>query len=521
MIKGALFDIDDTLYSHKIKAVPSLTLKAIDKLKEKGIKIGICTSRKTSEMISIPQYLIDRLDCQIMDTGAVTMVKDKYYKAYSINKEDAIKYTDYFKQHNISYIYSDINGDSYFYGDNSLVKEKKVLSLAKGNFMLKEYEDEEITGLLFLNVNKQEAEEIKAIKPDQYISWWDTAGAIGPNYVDKSFGLLKFCQAFSLTTDEVIAFGDGGNDDLMLQMAGIGVATDDANENTKKVADYVCKKTIEDGGIYEAILDLKIIEEEKYEPKIFFFDIDSTIFDHSIDKVRDKTYLALQKLKDKGYKLCINTSRSYAEMYNVPKKLLDMMDCVIMLSGSYILKDGELFIKYLDDDQTKKCIEFLDNNDITYRYCTDDGNGYLNRHDKDKENLFYTLYNMIPDVKKYENEKILHFLFYATEEKREELRSIMNNSEFSFLKLGGEFYPKNVDKGFALVDVAKLYGFNEKQTCAFGDGDNDCTMLKKAHLGIAMGNGTPTLKQSADYITDDISDEGLYNALIHFGIIEE
>ena len=41
MIKGALFDIDDTLYSHKIKAVPSLTLKALDKLREKGIKIGV------------------------------------------------------------------------------------------------------------------------------------------------------------------------------------------------------------------------------------------------------------------------------------------------------------------------------------------------------------------------------------------------------------------------------------------------------------------------------------------------
>ena len=39
MIKGALFDIDDTLFSHKIKAVPTLTLKAIDKLIEKGIKV--------------------------------------------------------------------------------------------------------------------------------------------------------------------------------------------------------------------------------------------------------------------------------------------------------------------------------------------------------------------------------------------------------------------------------------------------------------------------------------------------
>lgn len=521
MIKGALFDIDDTLYSHKIKAVPTLTLKAIDKLKEKGIKIGVCTSRKTSEMASFPLELSSRIDCQIMDTGAVTLVKDQYYKAYSLDVDDVLKYTDYFKKHNISYSYSDINGDTYFSGDETLITKHGALQLANGNVMVKEYENEEITDLLFYNDSELYAEEIKRIKPEQYISWWGCSGNIGPNLVDKSFGLLKFCQMYSFTTDEVIAFGDGSNDDLMLEMAGIGVATDDANEKTKNVADYICKKSIEDGSIYEALLDLNIIEKEKYEPKIFFFDIDSTTFDHSIDKVRDKTYEALQKLKDKGYKLCINTSRSYAEMYNVPKKLLDMMDCVIMLSGSYILKDGQLHIKYIDDEQTKKCIEYLDNNDITYRYCTDDGNGYLNRHDKDKENLFYTLYNMIPDVKKYEGERVLHFLFYATGEKREKLREIMNHSEFSYLKLGAEFYPKKVDKGFALIDVAKMYGFNETQTCAFGDGDNDCTMLQKAHLGIAMGNGTVMCKQSADYITGDISDEGLYNALIHFKIIED
>lgn len=259
----------------------------------------------------------------------------------------------------------------------------------------------------------------------------------------------------------------------------------------------------------------------KYEPKIFFFDIDCTTFDHNIDAVRQKTYEALQKLKDKGYKLCINTSRSYAEMYNVPKKLLDMMDCVIMLSGSYILKDGKVHIKYLDDEQTKKCIEYLDAHDITYRYCTDDGNGYLNRHDEDKENLFYTLYNMIPEVKKYENEKILHFLFYAQDERRDDLIKLMDKSEFSYLSKGGEFYPKYVDKGFALIDVAKMYGYTVEQTCAFGDGDNDCTMLKKAHLGIAMGNATKMCKENADYVTDDISDEGLYNALVHFKILEE
>lgn len=520
MIKGALFDIDDTLYSHKIKDVPSLTLKALDELRKKGIKIGICTSRKTGEMVSIPKELLDRIDCQIMDTGAVTLVKDSYFKAYSLDVEEVNKYVDYFNKHNISYTYSDINGDTYFWGDISLITNKGMLHLANGNVMVKEYENEEITDLLFYNDSAQYAQEIKNINPEQYISWWDFCGNIGPKLVDKSFGLLKFCQVFSLTTDEVIAFGDGGNDDLMLEMAGIGVAIKDGNEHTKQVADYICKKSIEDGGIYETLIELGILVQEEYNPKIFFFDIDCTTFDHNIDAVREKTYEALQKLKDKGYKLCINTSRSYKEMYNVPKKLLDMMDCIIMLGGSYIIKDGQVHVKYLDEKQAKECVEYLDKHSITYRYCTDDGDGYLNRHDEDKENLFYTLYNMIPSIKKYEGEKILHILFYATDEVREQLVKMMNKFDFSYLKLGGEFYPKNVDKGYSLIDVANMYGYSQEQTCAFGDGDNDCTMLQKAHLGIAMGNGTKMCKQSADYVTDDISDEGLYNALKHFGIIE-
>lgn len=520
MIKGALFDIDDTLYSHKIKAVPSLTLKALDKLREKGIKIGVCTSRIVGEMSSFPKELSDRIDCEIMGTGAITLIKDKYYKSYTLKYEDVIRYTEYFKNNNISYHYSDVSGDLYFFGDKTLITEHHTLGLAKDKVMFKEYEDEEITDLFFHQATDAQIEEIKKINPNQGISMWGNSGEIRPNLVDKSFGLLKFCQAFSFTTDEVIAFGDGENDDVMLEMAGIGVGIKGGNEHTVSVADYACKKTIEDGGIYEALVDLKIIEEEKYDPKIFFFDIDCTTFDHNVDKVRESTYEALQKLKDKGCKLCINTSRSYAEMYNVPKKLLDMMDCVIMLSGSYIIKDGEVLIRYLDDDQVAKCIEYMDSHDITYRYCTDDGGGYLNRHDQDKEDLFYRLYNMVPSIKKYEGEKVLHFLFYAADYRRDELRKLMDKSEFSFLKLGAEFYPQKTDKGFAVNDVAKLYGYSIEDTCAFGDGDNDCTMLKKAHLGIAMGNGTEMCKQNADYITDDISDEGLYNAMKHFGFIE-
>lgn len=519
MIKGILFDIDDTLYSHKIKAVPTLTLKALDKLRQKGLKIGVCTSRIVGEMESFPKELNERVDCQIMCTGAVTLIKDKYYKSYTLKYEDVIRYTEYFKKNNISYHYSDVSGDLFFFGDKKLITENHALCLARDKVMFKEYEDEEITDLFFHQASDTQIEEIKKINPNQVISMWGNSGEIRSNLVDKAFGLLKFCQAFSLTTDEVVAFGDGENDDVMLEMAGIGVGIKGGNEHTLSVADYVCKKTIEDGGIYEALIDLKILEEEKYEPKIFFFDNDSTLYCHKNDTVYDSTYNALQQLRDKGCKLCMNTSRSYEEMYNVPSKLIDMMDDLNLLSGAYCIHSDGIEVHYIDDEITHKLISLLDKYDLTYRYCTGDGRGYLNKYDEDTK-LFKTLYDMTPELKQYEGEKITHILFYADPELTLKISQEVPEACFSFLKRGAEVSPLNIDKGTSLISTTKHYGYTLEDTCAFGDSGNDINMLKIAKLGICMGNGYSNCKQVADYITDTTDNDGIYNAMKHFGFIE-
>lgn len=279
-------------------------------------------------------------------------------------------------------------------------------------------------------------------------------------------------------------------------------------------------RTLLDGAIQESLINQSIIKREEYKPKIFFFDIDSTTFDHSIQDVRESTYLALNKLKQKGYKICINTSRSKEEMYNVPKKLLDMMDCIILLSGAHIIKDGKDIFKLMDKQEAVTLMKFMDNNDITYRYVTEKDEGFINRHDDSKESIFKKLYDMIPPIKKYEESDLLQILFYATGETRETIKNMCKASEFSYLRIGGEIYPSKADKGSSVKRVAELYGYKLEDTCAFGDGDNDSTMLEAAHLGIAMGNGVVRCKQSADYVTDDIVDEGLYNALIKLNILD-
>jgi hydroxymethylpyrimidine pyrophosphatase-like HAD family hydrolase len=54
---------------------------------------------------------------------------------------------------------------------------------------------------------------------------------------------------------------------------------------------------------------------------------------------------------------------------------------------------------------------------------------------------------------------------------------------------------------------------------AFGDGGNDSTMVRRAGIGVAMGNAIDELKAEADYITASVDDEGVRKALQHFGLI--
>ena len=63
------------------------------------------------------------------------------------------------------------------------------------------------------------------------------------------------------------------------------------------------------------------------------------------------------------------------------------------------------------------------------------------------------------------------------------------------------------------------YGISPEECIAFGDEYNDIEMLKRVGCGIAMGNGTDDAKGVADYVTDTLHDDGIYNACKHFGLI--
>ena len=65
--------------------------------------------------------------------------------------------------------------------------------------------------------------------------------------IDKGEGLRYLLKRLDLSSDQVLALGDGGSDLPMLQTAGIGVAMANATEAVKAGADYVTASCDEDG----------------------------------------------------------------------------------------------------------------------------------------------------------------------------------------------------------------------------------------------------------------------------------
>lgn len=256
--------------------------------------------------------------------------------------------------------------------------------------------------------------------------------------------------------------------------------------------------------------------------KIFFFDIDSTTFDHSISKVRDTTYYALRALKKNGYKICICTSRTKDEMRELPKDFVSLFDGFVCEAGAYMEKEGTPIVKLINKEEIKACFKYLDSVGITYRYATVDGGGYLNHHDTDKEGVFYHLYQMVPEIKPYEGEDVIHVLYYRkNEDNPKQVAKLMPSCQFVQMKFANEITTKGVDKSFQMLEMAEMFGFSKENVAAFGDGANDVSMIEAATFGVAMGNGVAALKQIADIVADDISNEGLYKVLVQYGFIDE
>jgi Cof subfamily protein (haloacid dehalogenase superfamily) len=243
--KIVFFDIDGTITHHKDGTISSKTKEAIKSLKSKGIKVVAATGRPLSMCKEIKEMGIDTF---ITANGAYVKHKELVIHKIPMNKNIVQEVVEFAQAEN--------HALSYYTEDFSMngVKQTEVLLALKETLSLNEYPainpqiyNQEVF-LMCLFATDETVEKFTHKFPHlSFKRWHPYVLNVLLEDVSKSLAIIKVLQYFGIEKSEAIAFGDGENDIDMLELVGLGIAMGNGNEKLKNVADFVTKKSGEDG----------------------------------------------------------------------------------------------------------------------------------------------------------------------------------------------------------------------------------------------------------------------------------
>lgn len=280
--------------------------------------------------------------------------------------------------------------------------------------------------------------------------------------------------------------------------------------------------------------------------KVIIMDIDGTLVNNK-KEMTPETRDALLKAQEHGTLLILASGRPYNGLVKLGKELkMDKHNGLfVCFNGSKVVnfQTGEtLFNKAISKDNAKDIFEHLkkykgcrpmvDKGD--YMYVNDvfdcyiqypqgpekfvDENGRLNVMQYESRGNSYKLCE-IDDLAAWCNQDVNKILTYGEPEYlkvyHEEIYAPFKDKVNAMFT--GPFYyeftAKGIDKTEAIKSVLKPLGYTAKDVAAFGDAQNDKTMVEFAGLGVAMGNATDELKAVADEITDSNENDGIAKSL--------
>lgn len=267
-----------------------------------------------------------------------------------------------------------------------------------------------------------------------------------------------------------------------------------------------------------------------------FFDIDGTLEDSYNGKgISDSTLKALKKAQKNGYACFICSGRNLGGLSDY--RSLGMTGYIFSDGGGIKLRGKRPVLTPIREDLMKELQEL-----VLEKYRGGMLMASLERafadpieyeglkrmfgsEDDDEMTGMFDLWR----IEEHDGEEIMEIDVSFESDEVEALFVSELNPELEYIstsasygrdgRSSGEVTMRGVNKGAAARKIVEMLGGNMKDTYAFGDSMNDASVLQACQYGIAMGNSCQELKDIADYVTEDIGDDGLRKALEHFSII--
>lgn len=263
--------------------------------------------------------------------------------------------------------------------------------------------------------------------------------------------------------------------------------------------------------------------------KIVFFDIDGTLWDEHM-KIEDSTKEAIAKLKANGHKafLCSGRARSSIQA----KHLLELgFDGIIAACGNYVeIGDEVVYDNVMSPELAELVVKTLAECKLPAVLegpvdCWIDTEGF--EQDPYVDYLFDLLGDKAHPIQGSDLEIIMEKCSFDNfpHSDYERAKNVLG-AHFDFIEHSSEeifhvveMVPKGTSKATGIQWLCNYLDFSVDDTYAVGDSVNDLDMLRFVGHSIAMGNGVDAVKEVCDYVTSDIHEGGIYQALEHYGLI--
>ena len=277
--------------------------------------------------------------------------------------------------------------------------------------------------------------------------------------------------------------------------------------------------------------------------KIVFLDVDGTLIDYEA-KLPASAAKAVDMARANGHKVYICTGCSKAEI--LQRNLCDL-DGMIGGNGAYVEDNGEVVMHQgLTKQQVKHIVDWCNERHLGFYLEANSGmycNDYM--YEQGPETMVKYSQGKGADIEKATaaaNSFINSFIHLKGEDLyREDVNKISFilssyqdhlDSEVEFagleantwggkgeLALFGDLGPTGITKKHAIEVLLKHLDADVKDTISLGEAKSDLSMFELCAFNVAMGNGGVEIKEAADYITDDVNEDGLYNAFKYLKLI--
>lgn len=261
-------------------------------------------------------------------------------------------------------------------------------------------------------------------------------------------------------------------------------------------------------------------QENGVKKRIFSFDLDMTLLDHVTWEIPASAMEALEYLR-KDSVIAIASGRNMDHELSIMYRDIIKPDAIIHMNGTRVEAEGKvLFERLMDKDRLGLMLSYAEQNGISVGISMDGYDYYTHpemvvRMDQVRWGVSERNFR---DGRGLMELPVRTLAYIGGPEGAREMEE--HFPDFKFLMFSGyqgaDVVERDASKAKGLLRLCRFYGINMEDTVAFGDSMNDYEILKEAGIGIAMGNSTDQLKAVSDYVTDDISRDGIWKACRHF-----